>query len=156
MSWSGKTAVVTGVARPTAIGHACAQLLYSKGFNIIGIDLVQPSQASPASNTTQIPWQTIQQQQQQQQQEPRCVFLQVDLAQPSAIQAVTQQLQGLGVSRVKTLVNNAGVADPYMDPPAADGSNAAERAQQWAKYIAGGLRSCCSRMGWWRMAQWGW
>jgi NAD(P)-dependent dehydrogenase (short-subunit alcohol dehydrogenase family) len=78
-----------------------------------------------------------QQQQQQRDEAPSCVFLQVDLSQPAEIQAVPQQLRGLGVNRVKTLVNNAGIADPYMPPAAADGSNMVQRAALWNKYIAG-------------------
>lgn len=147
-----------GIARPTGIGHACAHLLHQQGYNIIGIDTLAPPAGTAAPQPTAagaaaaggplLPWRILQQQQQQEEESaggpPSCVFLQVDLSQPAAIlQDIPQQLQGLGVASVKTLVNNAGIADPYLPPPAADGSNAGERAALWSKYIAGKSVLCC-------------
>jgi len=153
MAWTGKTAVITGVARPTGIGAACASLLKTKGFNVIGIDNQQPSEDPHAPYpflgwTSAVEYPALQQhllqQPAAQQQQPTslCVFLQVDLSQTAAIRTISTQLDLLGVKKVDVLVNNAGIADPYMPPldttqAATAAETTAERAARWSQYIAG-------------------
>jgi NAD(P)-dependent dehydrogenase (short-subunit alcohol dehydrogenase family) len=92
---AGRTAVVTGVARPHGIGAACAQLLHARGFHIIGLDsqpVVDSNPALPwadaaelaaADGTPQGPG-------------PSCAALQVDLAQLAGIQRVLACCTALG------------------------------------------------------------
>jgi NAD(P)-dependent dehydrogenase (short-subunit alcohol dehydrogenase family) len=117
-------------------------LLYKQGYNIIGIDLHPPTlQAPNPPATNQIPWLTQsqfqEQQQQQQQRGPSCVFLTVDLSNVSHIDSVPADLYSLGAEVVHVLVNNAGIADPYLPPLHDEASAAVQRADVWSKYIAG-------------------
>jgi NAD(P)-dependent dehydrogenase (short-subunit alcohol dehydrogenase family) len=126
----GRTAVITGTARAAGIGQACAKLLYQNGYNVVGIDYAQHEFAADA------PWGTaaapeaaaaaVTQQ--------LCAWLQLDLSKPEQVLSVREQIQRLGFNAVTVLVNNAGIADPYMQS-----GSLAERAALWQKYIATNL-----------------
>lgn len=135
MSWQGRVAVVTGIARPAGIGQACAKLLFKQGFSIVGIDREAPTfavnvpwinrgtaieEAPPAADTAAAAEAT-----------PKVAWIMCDLSQQDQILSLPSQLDDLGVSAVNVLVNNAGIADPYMQS-----DTISERAKLWSKYIA--------------------
>jgi NAD(P)-dependent dehydrogenase (short-subunit alcohol dehydrogenase family) len=60
--------------------------------------------------------------------------LQLDLSNSEQVLSIRQQIQQLGFEAVTVLVNNAGIADPYMQS-----DSIAERAALWQKYIATNL-----------------
>jgi NAD(P)-dependent dehydrogenase (short-subunit alcohol dehydrogenase family) len=133
----GRTAVITGTARPTGIGQACAKLLYKNGYNIVGIDNAEHVDAADA------PWLTSERQQaaaaaagmHYPETQTRCEFMNIDLSKPDSIFSVPGHLQMLGPAlNVTVLVNNAGIANPYMQS-----DSLAERAAMWQDYIATNL-----------------
>ncbi|KAF6250309.1 hypothetical protein COO60DRAFT_1288654 [Scenedesmus sp. NREL 46B-D3] len=121
MTLQGRTAVITGTARAAGIGQACAELLYKNGCNIIGIDYAEHDFAAD------VPWDAAAG-------DPRCTWLQLDLSKPDHVLSLPEQMKKLGVSSVNVLVNNAGIADPYMQS-----DSLAERAALWQGYIATNL-----------------
>jgi NAD(P)-dependent dehydrogenase (short-subunit alcohol dehydrogenase family) len=47
---AARTAVVTGTARPTGIGRACARAFIKAGYNVLGVDKVRLQDAEPGGN----------------------------------------------------------------------------------------------------------
>lgn len=131
MAWQGRTAVVTGIARPAGIGQACAKLLFKQGYSIIGIDREAPAFSAD------VPWPQHGEaaihipQGSSAAANPKVAWLTCDLAQKEQILALGSQIQDLGVGSINVLVNNAGIADPYMQS-----DSLSERAALWSKYIA--------------------
>lgn len=138
MAWQGRTAVVTGIARPAGIGQACAKLLFKQGYNIIGIDNKPPSfnddvpwpmNTSPSTPAavdglqTQSPAPATTAQ--------KIAWLTCDLSQQEHILSLDSQIAGLGAKSIDILVNNAGIADPYMQS-----DDLHQRALLWSNYIA--------------------
>jgi NAD(P)-dependent dehydrogenase (short-subunit alcohol dehydrogenase family) len=137
MAMQGRTAAITGTTRAAGIGQACAKLLYKNGYNIVGIDNAEHEFASDA------PWHTAEldaaaaatvTSASSHDQQPHCAWLKLDLSQPELILSVPEQMQKLGVESVNVLVNNAGIANPYMQS-----DSLSERAALWQGYIATNL-----------------
>jgi NAD(P)-dependent dehydrogenase (short-subunit alcohol dehydrogenase family) len=124
----GRTAVITGTARAAGIGQACAKLLYQNGYNVVGIDYAQHEFAADA------PWGTAAAPEAAAAGQQRCAWLQLDLSKPEQVLSVREQIQQLGFNAVTVLVNNAGIADPYMQS-----DSLAECAGLWQKYISTNL-----------------
>jgi NAD(P)-dependent dehydrogenase (short-subunit alcohol dehydrogenase family) len=123
----GRTAVITGTARAAGIGQACAKILYQNGYNVVGIDYAQHEFAADA------PWDTAAAPEAAAAGQ-RCAWLQLDLSKPEQVLSVREHIQQLGFNAVAVLVNNAGIADPYMQS-----DSLAERAALWQKYISTNL-----------------
>ncbi|PNG99379.1 hypothetical protein TSOC_014843, partial [Tetrabaena socialis] len=91
-----RTAVVSGVARPCGIGRAITRTLLTQGYRVVGCDAA-PEEApdTPA---------------------PAYSFLRVDITSERDVQALRRHVEGVaGGAGLHALVNNAGVAQPFMD-----------------------------------------
>lgn len=108
--------MVTGVARPNGIGRACCRAFLKAGYKVVGVD-VAPLEGSSLGLA-------VQQQQQQQAAEDNSSFhfVQADLTDAEAVQRIAGEASSRFGTRVHVLLNNAGIAHPYMPPMAAVGS----------------------------------
>lgn len=107
-----KTALITGVARSAGIGHSCAKAFLRSGYRVVGLDVANPDK--PLQSSLSTPYH----------------FLQLDLTNASHIMCIRDQLDSIGVGQVNVLINNAGIANPYMP------TDPAARVESWQTYIA--------------------
>ena len=130
-----KLAVVTGIARCTGIGHAICKTLLENGHFVIGLD-ANPLDASsilPSKYPSQF----------------RARICRVD-SDPNALNLqIKSALDELGHTHIDVVVNNAGLANPYMpedkDSVSASDEQAmlrvAARLERYDCYIQNNLRS---------------
>ncbi|GFR48210.1 hypothetical protein Agub_g10070, partial [Astrephomene gubernaculifera] len=92
-----RTAVVSGVARPTGIGRQIARTLLNKGYKVVGCDIAP--EESP-----DVP------------QSPAYSFVKVDVRRLEDVHALRDNVERVADGpHLNVLVNNAGIATPNLD-----------------------------------------
>ncbi|GLC59983.1 hypothetical protein PLESTB_001560700 [Pleodorina starrii] len=92
-----RTAVVSGVARQHGIGRQITRTLLSKGYRVVGCDLA-PEEAPEHKDVAAYS------------------FVRVDVRRPEDVRALYLHVERLvGGPHLNVLVNNAGIAAPYLD-----------------------------------------
>lgn len=106
-----RTAVVTGTARPSGIGRACARAFVKAGYQVLGVDKLRLQDAEP-DELLGVGY----------------AHVVLDIAAPQEVGFVPNACQKhFGSQAIHALVNNAGIADPHM-PEAAEAAVAHWRA----------------------------
>lgn len=104
MSGAGKCAVITGTARPSGIGRACARAFVRAGYNVLGVDKMRMQDSETDAALA----------------EGRYFHTVIDVAAAVEVSFVPNSCkQHFGSPTIHCLINNAGVADPHM-PQAAE------------------------------------
>ena len=115
-----RVAVVTGMARTAGIGHAICTTLLDAGLAVIGLDHQPLESSSTLSDHPQF-----------------CSKVTSVTDPPTHIQKeISQALSELRQSQISVVVNNAGIAQPFLQS-----TTLLERIEEFDKYIAVNLRS---------------
>ena len=107
MDLAGKVAIVTGAAKPAAIGEVVARGLAREGADVVVADLFEAGFADVTRSVEALG--------------RRCVCIRTDVADPRAVEAMVEQAVG-AFGRVDVLVNGVGgswgiTPEDLTDPP---------------------------------------
>lgn len=141
-----RVAVVTGVSRINGIGHACCIALLQRGAFVVGIDSEPLAASSPLALEGSIEPRASSVSSEPAIKRPRLPelgdvapgrfrFLQASITDATAVAAgIAHSLEALGCNQIHVLVNNAGIADPYMPSP--DEADASTRIARFGELLS--------------------
>ncbi|GIL85291.1 hypothetical protein Vretimale_10742 [Volvox reticuliferus] len=109
-----RTAVVSGVARPTGLGRQIARTFINKGYRVVGCDVLPEEAPDLRSSEPQA--------------SSNYSFLRVDVRRPEDVRALYAHVEQVaGGPHLHVLVNNAGIPAPFLD--------AADPLASWHNFI---------------------